>query len=158
MSPTTNTIATHETISAWFWITNSWLKIGGFFLSFLLPGFLNVADMAFDLFYYFGDFWDFLFSLKVYFVGSLRIFLQDPTTCGSITFQLITFNWKKSKKFLCYILFKCFKLHFRSQWIPQLGYTVRKFREIYQNYLESAQKIYFSIHRDNFLVDFSRLE
>lgn len=48
ISPTTKTIATQLTISAWFWITNSWLKIGGFFLSFLLPkGFnLNADDMA----------------------------------------------------------------------------------------------------------------
>lgn len=46
--PTTNTIATQLTISAWFWMTNSWLRIGGFFLSFLLPKGLLArnADMA----------------------------------------------------------------------------------------------------------------
>lgn len=52
--PTTNTIATQLTISAWFWITNSWLRIGGFFLSFLLPnGLARNADdiIIFSLFF-----------------------------------------------------------------------------------------------------------
>lgn len=34
ISPRRNTIATQETISAWFWMTNSWLSIGGFLLVF----------------------------------------------------------------------------------------------------------------------------
>lgn len=34
MSPSRNTIATQETISAWFWMTNSWLSTGGFLLLF----------------------------------------------------------------------------------------------------------------------------
>lgn len=60
MSPTTNTIAKQLTISAWFWITNSWLRIGGFFLSFLLPSFLNVADIS--LCFHFRT----IFQLKVF--------------------------------------------------------------------------------------------
>ena len=36
ISPTTKTIATHATMSAWFWMTNSWLKMGGFLLDDLL--------------------------------------------------------------------------------------------------------------------------
>lgn len=32
MRPMTKTIATQDTISAWFWIKNSWLRIGGFLL------------------------------------------------------------------------------------------------------------------------------
>merc|ERR1719158_2397104 len=31
MRPTTKTMATQATMSAWFWITNSWLRTGGFF-------------------------------------------------------------------------------------------------------------------------------
>lgn len=48
MRPTTKNIATQDIISAWFCMTNSWLNIGGFFLSFLLAnGFvLNADDMA----------------------------------------------------------------------------------------------------------------
>ena len=38
MRPITNTIATHDTMSAWFWIKNSWLKIGGFLLLLLRRG------------------------------------------------------------------------------------------------------------------------
>lgn len=37
IKPTTKTIATQETISAWFCITNSWLNIGGFLLELLRP-------------------------------------------------------------------------------------------------------------------------
>lgn len=36
MSPRRNTIATHETMSAWFWMMNSWLITGGFLLLFFL--------------------------------------------------------------------------------------------------------------------------
>lgn len=36
--PITKTIATQDTISAWFWIMNSWLKIGGFLLELFLIG------------------------------------------------------------------------------------------------------------------------
>jgi hypothetical protein len=32
MSPTTKTMATQATMSAWFWMMNSWLKMGGFLL------------------------------------------------------------------------------------------------------------------------------
>ena len=32
MSPTTKTMAMQATMSAWFWMTNSWLKMGGFLL------------------------------------------------------------------------------------------------------------------------------
>lgn len=32
--PKTNTTITHDTISAWFWIMNSWLNTGGFFVDF----------------------------------------------------------------------------------------------------------------------------
>lgn len=32
--PRRNTIATQETMSAWFWMTNSWLRTGGFLLVF----------------------------------------------------------------------------------------------------------------------------
>lgn len=41
--PTTNTMAMHEIISAWFWMTNSWLSIGGFLPLFglLIPMFAN---------------------------------------------------------------------------------------------------------------------
>lgn len=35
ISPRRKTIATQETISAWFWMTNSWLSTGGFLLVFL---------------------------------------------------------------------------------------------------------------------------
>ena len=34
ISPRRNTIATQETISAWFWMTNSWLSTGGFLVVF----------------------------------------------------------------------------------------------------------------------------
>lgn len=34
ISPRRNTIATQETISAWFWMINSWLITGGFLLGF----------------------------------------------------------------------------------------------------------------------------
>lgn len=34
ISPRRNTIATQETISAWFWMTNSWLSTGGFLFVF----------------------------------------------------------------------------------------------------------------------------
>lgn len=34
MSPKTKTMATQATISAWFWITNSWLRNGGFLVFF----------------------------------------------------------------------------------------------------------------------------
>lgn len=34
ISPRRNTIATQETISAWFWMINSWLITGGFLLVF----------------------------------------------------------------------------------------------------------------------------
>lgn len=34
IKPRRNTIATQETISAWFWMTNSWLSTGGFLLVF----------------------------------------------------------------------------------------------------------------------------
>lgn len=38
ISPRRNTIATQETISAWFWMTNSWLITGGFlFVFFRIP-------------------------------------------------------------------------------------------------------------------------
>ena len=37
MSPMTKIIVTQEMMSAWFWITNSWLIIGGFLLEFFLP-------------------------------------------------------------------------------------------------------------------------
>jgi len=37
ISPITNTMAMHDTISAWFWIKNSWLNIGGFLLEDFLP-------------------------------------------------------------------------------------------------------------------------
>lgn len=41
--PSRNTIATQETMSAWFWITNSWLSTGGFLFVFfrtpILTGF-----------------------------------------------------------------------------------------------------------------------
>lgn len=48
ISPTTNTIATHETISAWFWITNSWLKNGGFLLDDFLaiPGLMAIFSLC----------------------------------------------------------------------------------------------------------------
>lgn len=36
ISPRRNTIATHETMSAWFWMMNSWLITGGFLLLFFL--------------------------------------------------------------------------------------------------------------------------
>ncbi len=32
ISPTTKIMAMHATMSAWFWITNSWLNNGGFLL------------------------------------------------------------------------------------------------------------------------------
>lgn len=35
INPRRNTIATQETISAWFWMINSWLNTGGFLLVFL---------------------------------------------------------------------------------------------------------------------------
>lgn len=34
ISPRRNTIATQDTMSAWFWMTNSWLSTGGFLLVF----------------------------------------------------------------------------------------------------------------------------
>lgn len=37
ISPITNTMAMHDTISAWFWIKNSWLNMGGFLLEDFLP-------------------------------------------------------------------------------------------------------------------------
>lgn len=48
ISPTTKTIATQETISAWFCITNSWLKNGGFlFDDFLaIPGLIAITTMC----------------------------------------------------------------------------------------------------------------
>lgn len=64
INPTTKTIATHDTISAWFCITNSWLKNGGFlFDGFLaIPGFIAIT--IYFLFYvflwldrYLCDFW-----------------------------------------------------------------------------------------------------
>ena len=33
MRPTTKTMATQATMSAWFWMTNSWLRMGGFLLA-----------------------------------------------------------------------------------------------------------------------------
>jgi len=36
ISPTTKTMATQATMSAWFWMTNSWLKTGGFLVFFPL--------------------------------------------------------------------------------------------------------------------------
>ena len=39
MSPTTITMATHDTMSAWFWMMNSWLNIGGFLFDVFLTGF-----------------------------------------------------------------------------------------------------------------------
>lgn len=33
MRPMTMTMATHETMSAWFWMTNSWLRTGKFLLA-----------------------------------------------------------------------------------------------------------------------------
>lgn len=49
VSPTTNIIATEAIISAWFWITNSWLKIGGFLLEDFLPKPGLIAISCFDL-------------------------------------------------------------------------------------------------------------
>lgn len=37
IKPITKTIATQETMSAWFCMTNSWLSIGGFLLELLRP-------------------------------------------------------------------------------------------------------------------------
>lgn len=37
IKPTTKTIATQETMSAWFCMTNSWLRIGGFLFELLRP-------------------------------------------------------------------------------------------------------------------------
>lgn len=75
ISPNRNTIATQETMSAWFWMTNSWLSTGGFLfaffripisawfgLTFLLPrssvdAVLTLFRPA-DVFFYFPRMWE----------------------------------------------------------------------------------------------------
>ena len=49
--PTTNTMATQATMSAWVWMTNSWLNMGGFlvprfFIGILLPKFHKLFEVA----------------------------------------------------------------------------------------------------------------
>lgn len=57
ISPRRNTIATQETISAWFWMTNSWLSTGGFLVVFFRipisarfgPTFFFIASRSADV-------------------------------------------------------------------------------------------------------------
>lgn len=49
MSPSRMTMATHDTMSAWFWITNSWLRTGGLLFFFLKPIALERAAPGVDV-------------------------------------------------------------------------------------------------------------
>lgn len=44
MRPMTKTMATQETMSAWFWMTNSWLRIGGFLVELFRPLIATILD------------------------------------------------------------------------------------------------------------------
>lgn len=45
--PTTKTMATQETMSAWFCMTNSWLSIGGFLFELFLPFIATILALSF---------------------------------------------------------------------------------------------------------------
>lgn len=75
INPTTNTIATHDTISAWFCITNSWLKNGGFLLDDFLaiPGLIAITNyFLFFTDYYSWSVW--IFAFVGVWVGVVLVF------------------------------------------------------------------------------------
>lgn len=71
IKPTTKTMATQLMISAWFWMTNSWLKNGGFLFFWFLIGFIAIVAFMWNKL---KKIWDELLELTAHFDN--KIFWQ----------------------------------------------------------------------------------